>query len=145
MQYFTAQMLFLLPMKYLLFLFVCLTFSCIQPNKYLKAENALDAGREFITAVLKDDFKTATFYILSDKENNKLLHQLEQKYNNQSMDVKKQYQQAVINIYDVVDVNDTVTIINYSNSYDKTKHKLKVMKVHGDWLINLKDTFNGSL
>ena len=132
-------------MKYLLLLFICLNFSCNHPNKYHKAENALDAGREFITAVLKDDFNTATFYILSDKENNRLFRQLEQKYNNQSMEVKKQYQQAVINIYEVVDVNDTETVINYSNSYDKLKHKLKVMKVHGEWLIDIKYTFDGSL
>lgn len=132
-------------MKYLLLLFIWLVVSCNHPNKYHKAENALDAGREFINALLKDDFKTAAFYILSDKENSRLLSEFEQKYNKQSAEAKKQYQQAVINIYEVVDITGVETIIQYSNSYDRIRHKLKVLKVHGDWLIDIKYTFDGSL
>ncbi len=132
-------------MKYFLLLFIWLIVSCNQPNKYHKAENALDAGREFINALLKYDYKTASFYVLSNEENNRLLSQFEQKYNKQNAEVKKQYQQSVIIIYDVVDVSGTETIINYSNSYDKKKHRLKVLKVHGDWLIDFKYTFDGSL
>jgi hypothetical protein len=132
-------------MKHLLPLFILLISSCNQPNKYHKAENALDAGREFINALLKDDFKTAAFYIIPNDENNRLLSQFERKYNKQSAEVKKQYQQAVINIFEVVDVNGIETIISYSNSYDKTRHKLKVLKVHGDWLIDIKYSFEGSV
>lgn len=129
-------------MKYYLLLFIGCTLSCIQPNKYPKAENALDAGREFISALLKDDFKTAAVFMLSNEENKKLLGQYEQKYNKQNAAIKKQYKQAVINIYDVVNVTESETIINYSNSYDNIKHKIKVLKVKDNWLVDIKNSLD---
>ncbi len=129
-------------MKYLFFSFIFITVSCNQKSKFPKAENALDAGREFIGALLKEDFKKAAFYMILDNENSKYLSQFELKCRQQSEKDNKQYQLAVINIYEVADISASETIINYSNSYDKIRHKIKVLKVNGDWKVDLKSTIN---
>lgn len=132
-------------MKYLIFFLVfVLLISCNTQNKYNKAENALDAGREFIDGCLKNDFKKAAFYILADTENNRSLRQLEQANNQLTTKDKTQYKLAAINIFEITDISETATIINYSNSYDKIRRKIKVAKVNGDWKVDLKATFGSN-
>ncbi len=133
------------PMKYLLILALSVITSCNLHHQYTKAENALDAGREFINALLQGDFDKASFYMLQDDENNKLLRQFGQKYRKQSAENKRQYQQAVINIFEVDEVTGKETIINYSNSYDKIGHKVKIVNVNGYWMVDFKYTFDGNL
>src|SRR5204863_6505691 len=61
-------------MKYLIsFLFVFTFCNCTENKVYEKAENALDAGREFIDGCLKADFDKATFYMVSDSTNKNML------------------------------------------------------------------------
>lgn len=132
-------------MKYIFFIALLAITSCNNQNQYPKAENALDAGREFIDALLKGDFNRAAFYMTDDIQNVKLLHQYESKYNDQSSELKKQFSQSVINIIEVNDVSEKETIINYSNSYDKIAHKVKVKNIGGTWLIDFKYTFEDNL
>jgi len=65
--------LIFVAMKYTLILIVALFFSCGNNSEYPKAENALDAGREFIAACLKGDFKRANVYMLHNSANEQLL------------------------------------------------------------------------
>jgi hypothetical protein len=132
-------------MKYLFFIAILAIASCSNQHQYAKAENAFDAGREFIDALLKGDFDKASFYMAADEQNKKLLEQYERKYNAQSSEIKKQYYQSVINILSVDDITEQETIINYSNSYDKKAHKVKVKFINGSWFIDFKFTFDGNL
>ena len=109
------------------------------------AENALDAGREFIDATLKGDFDKANFYMLQDGENKKLLQQYQTKYNAESKETQFALKQSVINILEVADVTENETIINYSNSFDKKAHKVKVILTNGNWFVDFKYTFDGNL
>ncbi len=132
-------------MKYLLFIFTLVLISCQSNKNYPAAENAFDAGREFIDAYLKGDFKKANFYMLQDAENNAILRKVEITYKNKPAEIRNQYQTASININSIEDVAPTETIINYANSYDNVAHKVKVILKDGKWQVDLKYTLDGNL
>ena len=54
---------------------------------------------------------------------------------------KQGYRDASINIHNVETVNDSTTIVNYSNSYKKEKADLKVVRLNGAWLVDFKHSF----
>lgn len=133
-------------MKYLLLFTIIIFTSCNDgTHQFAKAENALDAGREFIDAILKGNFEKAKFYMLDDDTNKKLLLQYQTKYNLQSKGEQLGLNQSEIIILQVEDISDKETIINYSNSFDRIKHKIKVINKNSDWFVDFKYTFDGNL
>jgi len=134
-------------MKYLLIIFVSLLLhSCSnEEDEYHKPENALDAGREFIQQSLKGNFKTAGMYMLQDKENTYWLNKWSEEFSKTSEQEKATYNKASINIAEVNDVvPDSITVINFSNSYKKVPQKIKVIKYNGEWKIDFKYTFSAN-
>lgn len=130
-----------------LFVFVCLCVTaCVgKSDEFSKAENAFDAGREFIDGCLKGDFKRAAFYMVNDTENtNDLLH-IKNKYKEKSKDEQQNYYKASIIVNEDATVSDTVHVINYMNSYDKVARKVKVVLRNNTWQVDFKYTFNGNL
>jgi hypothetical protein len=128
----------------LFFLLAFITFtSC--GSKYPPAENAFDAGREFIDACLKGDFNKASFYMLQNGTNINILDSIQKEYNAKSSTLQQQYKSASIIIGQEETVSDSIHIIYYKNSYDKIAHKLKVVKSNDNWLVDFKYTFNGNL
>jgi regulation of enolase protein 1 (concanavalin A-like superfamily) len=125
-------------------LLCCTFFSCAEKH-YTKAENALDAGREFIDGCLKGDFDQASYYMLQDDENKSLLLQQKRNYDAKSKEEKQQYNNASIIIYEDAAVNDSTHVINYQNSYDKVGRKVKVVLKNNTWLVDFKYTFNPNL
>ena len=125
-------------------LLCCTFFSCGEKH-YTKAENALDAGREFIDGCLKGDFDQASYYMLQDDENKSLLLQQKRNYDAKSKEGKQQYNSASIIIYEDAAVNDSTHVINYQNSYDKVGRKVKVVLKNNTWLVDFKYTFNPNL
>jgi|SRR4051794_30920464 len=135
-------------MKYLLITFLTLSvFACANKDEeYHKPENALDAGREFIEQSLKGKFNTANKYMLQDQDNQYWLSKWREEFSKLSEQEKAQYGKASINIAEVADVvPDSVTVINFSNSYRNIPQKLKVVKYNGDWKVDFKYTFSGNL
>jgi hypothetical protein len=55
---------------------------------------------------------------------------------------KKKYQSASINVHAINPVNDSITIIIYSNSYKNDHDTLKLIKTNGLWMVDLKYLFN---
>ena len=110
---------------------------------YKRPENALDAGREFIDNSLKGHFNTAKKYMLPTEENNYWLNKVSEDYNRYTEQEKNGYSNASINIVEVADVvPDSMTVIDYSNSYIKRRQKLKVVKYNDDWKVDLSYTFS---
>lgn len=120
-------------------------FSCTSEKTYSKAENAFDAGREFIDACLKGDFDKASFYMLQDDKNKDLLLQQKRNYNEKSDQEKEQYKESSIIINEDATINDSTHIINYKNSYDNVGRKVKVVLQNNTWLVDFKYTFDGNL
>ena len=109
---------------------------------YRKAENALDAGREFIGACLQGDFGKAAFFMLPGEKNIQQLKEIEKLYRQKDKEGRQQFRSASINIDEVTDVNDSTTIIRYSNSFDKLPHTLQVIKQLDNWLVDITNTDN---
>jgi hypothetical protein len=126
-------------------LFVCISMLFFSCSSYPKAENPLDAAREFIDASLKGDFDKANFYMLQDDENKVLLDKVKVNYKSKSASERKEYKEANIIILEEDSVNDSTEIINYKNSYDNIARKARVLNRNGTWLVDLKYTFNGNL
>lgn len=129
---------------WLLMVVCCL--SCSSPKSYIKAENALDAGREFLDGCLKGEFNKANFYMLQDASNITYLEEAKKKYYQTPEHDRIQYQQASITIQEITELTENITIINYQNSYDKIGRKIKVVKADNDaWLVDFKYTFSPNL
>jgi len=102
----------------------------------------IDVARAFIKHILENDFKDAKRFVLDDETNNQYFELSKKEFEHKSKEELKEYKDADIIINELTSVNDSVTIINYSNSYKKeSKGKVKVVRVNGQWLVDLKYMF----
>ena len=130
--------------NYFIFLFLlCCFYSCKSKDKGPtgKSENNIDAARNFIRSALDGKFDNARNYMLPDSSNINYMDVAERSFKNISQSEKDGYRASNINIHNVSDVNDSTTIVIYSNSYKKDHDTLKVLKVNNQWLIDLKYLF----
>ncbi|HMJ48449.1 MAG TPA: hypothetical protein VK498_14045 [Ferruginibacter sp.] len=128
--------------KYLAF--IILIISC-NNNTAKPPETALDTGREFIEASLKGDFENAQKLLLNDSENLQLFDSYKHFYDRLPGEKKQHYKNAQYNINKYLDVNDSVTIINYSNDYMNKPMDIKVVRLNKKWSIDFKYTYSGNL
>ncbi len=131
----------------LLFTFLPLLLFCSCYEKKQIPNTDIDVARSFIQFVQQGDMEAAASLMLKDEENDRSLKQLQTNLQ-QSMTKKEEeeYKHADIIINELANVSDSVTIINYSVSVKKeNKSKVKVVKVNGQWLIDLKYTFSGNM
>jgi hypothetical protein len=111
------------------------------------SENDVDAARNFIRAALDGKFKQASTYMLEDSLNlNYLFDVAERSYQRADQSIKDGYRAASINIVKRVEaVKDSMTVLIYSNSFFEDNHDtLKVVKVNGEWLVDLKYLYRHS-
>lgn len=138
--------IYLSMMKRLILLLACaLVFACNSHSKYPQAENALDAGREFIDGFLKGDTRKASAYMIQDDENRELLERLHRQLKTRNHEDQQGYKESSIIIGDVDNVNENEVIIQYQSSYDRTGRKIKVVRHKGVWLVDLKYTVNPNM
>lgn len=131
--------------KYLISCLLLISIGCSNKKTYTPAENALDAGREFIDGCLKGDFNKANFYLQHNNTNDSIFTKLKEAYQQKSNAEKKQLQTASITILKVEEVSANITIITYSNSFSNTTSVLKVIKNNNSWLIDANYTIKGNL
>lgn len=108
-----------------------------------KTEGDVDAAREFIRSALDGRWKDAKRLIVQDSTNIQDLEAVEQNYT-QRMNVTDQrgYREAQIRIHDTRKDSDSISVITYSNTYFKNrKDSIKVVRVGGQWLVDLKYSF----
>ncbi len=128
-------------MKYLLTLicFLIFTVSCTSDSEK-KSAGAMDTGRDFIRATLDGDFKSAETFLLSDPQNTQLFDSYKKFYLRLPAEKKAAYKKASYNINTYSEVNDSVKIINYSNSYMKEPMNIKVVRSENKWAVDFKYT-----
>ena len=129
---------------YILLLFVSF-FSCKQPEGFHEAEDPMDAGREFLRSVLDGDFEKASLYVLDNAEDKELLERYKGYMKNQPQKERLNLKSSSIIINKIVNVNDSVTIINYSNSYSMKPTDLKVVLSDKKWRIDFSYTFSENM
>ena len=126
-------------MKKLLVLFLLPAVAACSSNGYKKAEDAQDAGREFIRASLDGDYKRARMYLLNDPDNLALITKQETNYNQMNDHEKSEYKDASIHPISIKKESDSVTSYTYYQSSNvKDTTTIRVVKVKDEWLVDLK-------
>jgi hypothetical protein len=116
---------------------------CSGPEGFKKPEDALDAAREFVRAVLDGDYKRAELYVLPEEEDMRLFHRYKDYMKNQSEKERLGLKSASILVNKVEALNDSVSTINYSNSFSKQPIDIRVVKKDGEWWVDFSYTFSG--
>ncbi|MBC7689082.1 MAG: hypothetical protein H7211_12990 [Aquabacterium sp.] len=116
-------------------------------NSNSKVPNTdIEVARSFIKNILDNDFKAAETLVLEEDTNKQYFDLFKKEYESKSREDLENYRKADIIINEISPVNDSVSIINYSNSFKKDKsNKLKMVRVSNRWLVDLKYTFSGNL
>jgi hypothetical protein len=126
-----------------LVLLLMVVFGC--GESYESPDNAIDCGRQFIDAIFDGNFKRARQLMVPDEQNMQLLNdRLAKDFRSRNSLDKDQLRNASIVINEIENVSDTVTIINFLNSYDNKPAVLKVVFRNGQWMTDLKYTFSGN-
>jgi Domain of unknown function (DUF4878) len=113
--------------------------ACGNIHSFKKAEDAQDAGREFIRAALDGDYERANFYLYADTTNIMLLSKWKKDYDAMDHEEQKKYRDADILPISIQPVNDSVTSYTYANSFKKDTTTIRIVKIKGDWLVDLKE------
>jgi hypothetical protein len=126
-------------------LFLLTSSACQEPEGFTQPEDPLDAGREFVRAVLDGDFEKASLYIDDNEEDREIFERYEVYMKKQPKHERLQLKSASIIINEVEKLNDSVTIINFSNSYSNKPTDLKVLNHGATWKVDFSYTFSGNL
>ena len=129
-------------MKKLLIPISFVLFACSNDRTFKKAEDAQDAGREFIRASLDGDYEKAQFYLLADTTNQILMNKWKKDFEKLDESTKKQYKDADILPIAIQALNDSVTSYTFSNSFKRDTTTIKIVRSNGEWLVDLKEILN---
>ena len=140
---FRLNRLYFAGMKSLIICLLALPFlfACNNNHKSTSSENDVDAARNFLDAALDGKWNDAKVFLVQDSTNVQLLETVENKYDHFPNSEKLNYMNASPIFHDSRKVNDSVTIISYSNSYTNRRDSLKIVRLNGQWLVDLKYTF----
>jgi len=120
-------------------LLTALIAGCGAGGGYEKAESAQDAGREFIRASLDGDYARAKFYMLQDTANAMLIEQQKRNYQQLKSTEKEERRKSAIRPIAIININDSVTVYKYFNTYNPVDTTTMVIVRSGDeWLVDLK-------
>ena len=108
-----------------------------------KPQDEMDAAAQFIRAALDGNYTEAKSFLIIDSTNKQMIEIYENNYNNRmTPEDKKAYKSASIRfLKETHKVNDSTTIVHYSNSYKNMGDSLKVIRINGQWYIDLNFTF----
>ena len=120
-------------------------FSCNEPEGFKMPEDPLDAGREFVRAVLDGNYEKANLYLLNDPEDVELFGRYQAYMKKQPQKEKLQLKSASIIINKVEKQNDSISIISFSNSYTMKPMDLKVVRNEKTWKVDFSSTLSGNL
>lgn len=127
----------LAPLIGLLYLFLT---ACKNDDKQKQttSESNIDAARNFIRAALDGKFKEARFFMFNDSVNTNYMDVAERSFQRADQSIKDGYRSSSIRIQKKIDMNDSTTIVIYSNSFKNDHDTLKVLKINNQWLVDLK-------
>jgi len=127
---------------FLLFLSACGSNESDRSDTTQSTENDVDAARNFIRTALDGRYDKLEAMVVPDSANLALIEVAQMNYQSRmSPEDKRGYREASINIHNIQSINDSVTIVTYSNSYKKTPNDLKVLQRGNTWLIDFKYSF----
>lgn len=115
--------------------------ACSNEASFKPAEDAQDAGREFIRASLDGNMNKAEFYLLQDSVNRMIFDKWKADvYNKLSAEERNKFQNANILPLNIENINDSTVNYTYSNTYkNKDTTTVRIVKRNGSWLVDLAD------
>ncbi|HVF81076.1 MAG TPA: hypothetical protein VM884_04045 [Flavisolibacter sp.] len=137
-------------MKKLILFFILLPpyfLSCSNSSEGIsgKPENDVDAARMFIRSALDGRWKEARKLILPDSANIEDLEVAERNYTERMNAVDQRgYRESQITIHDTRKINDSASVIIYSNTFKKERDSVKAVHHNGEWLVDLTYSFPNS-
>ena len=135
----TEILYFCRMLKRILFPALLLAAACNDSHTFKKAEDATDAGRQFIRASLDGNAEKASAYLYTDSTNKMMFTKWKQDYDHMSPDEQQKYKDAEIRIIDIHAINDSTTSFTYANSYKNDTTTIGVVRINGEWLVDLKE------
>ena len=133
----------IIPLKtFLQSSFLIFIMACNAGKTFSKAEDAQDAGRQFIRASLDGDYEKARFYLYSDSVNLLLISKWQQGFDQMDRDTRQRYREASILPISIRAINDSVTAYTFSNSFKKDTTTVHIIRMNGEWLVDLKEILN---
>jgi Domain of unknown function (DUF4878) len=127
---------------FLLFYCSCTNNTTDRSDTTQTSENDVDAARNFIRLALDGKYDRAKAMVLEDSLNAQLIDQAERYYKQRmNLSTRNAYRGATINILNVRQENDSVSIVQYANSFKQKEDSLKVVQINGAWKIDLKYSF----
>ncbi len=115
-------------------------------NEKKSPQTDTETATTFIRDVLNNNLSDAETFLLQDETNGQYFESFKQQYSKKDKAELEKFKSADIIINEISNVSDTITIVNYSNSYKKdVKNKIKLVRINGKWLIDLKYTFSGNM
>ena len=126
------------------FLLLCLT-ACNNDDRQSTStgsDSDIDAARNFIQAALVGDFERAKNFMVNDSLNHEDLNAIQRLNERLTKEEKEKYQGASIRIHQDRKVNDSTSVVYYSNSFRNKIDSLKVIKKNGEWLVDFKFMFH---
>jgi hypothetical protein len=122
--------------------FLFFIIACHAGKTFTPAEDAQDAGRQFIRASLDGDYEKARFYLLNDSVNLILINKWQQDFDKLDRDTRQNYREASIIAINIKAINDSVTTYTFSNSFRKDTTTVHILRKNGEWLVDLKEILN---
>lgn len=106
------------------------------------SDSDIDAARNFIQAALVGDFETAKKFMVNDSLGHEDLNAIQRLNEKLTKEEKEKYQEASIRIHQNRHLNDSTSMVYYSNSYRNQMDSLKVIRTDGKWLVDFKNFFH---
>jgi hypothetical protein len=106
-----------------------------------QTQDDLNTARNFIMNSLNGNLSNARDLLLDDSLNTQYFDSYERTYERMDPDTKRNYREASIIIHELKPVNDSTTIVVYSNSYKKDTSTIKVVRLNGQWKVDFKYLF----
>jgi len=126
-------------------LLAAVLYSCGSETKK-EPTTDMEVARAFVRNILDNNFKDAERFLLKDEVNTQIFERFKKQYNEKDKAVLEKYKQADIIVHEQSYVTDSIFIFNYSNSYMMdNKTVLKLVRIDGKWLVDLKYTISGNL
>lgn len=109
-------------------------------NEHVRPSSAQETGQQFISNSLKGDFKKAEDLLLNNAENKTLFQTYRRFYDRMSEQQRKGYQSASFEIESWQDLNDSTSIIRYTNDFMHQPTELRLVRKDGQWWVDFRFT-----
>jgi hypothetical protein len=123
-------------------LFLVLLSAC-GGSEDARPSSAQETGQQFISSSLKGDFKKAESLLLNEVENKTLFQTYRRFYDRMSEQQRKGYQSASFEIESWQDLNDSTSVIRYTNDFMHQPTELRLVRKDGQWWVDFRYTSTG--